>query len=618
MPSILLEIQETVKKYADIMSKIAQVEVEVVDDNLFRVAGTGIFAGHINEDMSSEGYVYRHILRTGNTELIYNPGKEDICQRCPKKNSCREEIEISMPLHLDGEIIGVIGLVGSTKEQKELILLSETMYLELLAQIADFISVKAAEVTEMKKRTVLLDTLDCVINHIERGILILNDDNAVTMANESAKEQLSLQKPEGKPALIEATGDNINHQNEYKLLLNSKEYFIMGHLYDLNDGRRRYAKVLIFERTRDMQERYYELTSTINHLSSVDMIGSSPQTLQMQEEIKKIAKSTSTVLITGESGTGKELVATAIWKASDRRNNRFIAINCGAIPEPLLESELFGYVKGAFTGADPNGRIGKFELADKGVIFLDEIGDMPLYLQVKLLRVLQERKIVRIGSNQVIPIDVRVIAATNKNLKEMMEINKFREDLYYRLNVIPFYILPLRERREDIQELVSFFANRYAKLFGKRLWKISEEAMACLYRYPWYGNVRELENTVEFMINMMEDDGILDLKTLPENVIGRNAEKSRETDNENKIGKETGIAVTEMNVKSLRELEVAEIRKALKIYGSGTEGKRKAAKALGIGLATLYRKLEEKPINSHIDKNNYHNENNSQKENEQN
>lgn len=583
MPSILLEIQETVMKYADIMSKIAQVEVEVVDKNLFRVAGTGLFRQHVNEDMAQEGYVYEHLLRTGSVEIIYNPGKESLCQKCPKKDSCSEEIEISMPIRLGGEIIGVIGLVGSSLEQKERVLSNEKMYLELLEQIADFIAVKAGELTEAKKRAVLLDALDCVINHVEKGILILGGDKVVTMANEPAKRQLSVEMPEGQRAVVTPTGDTFSRQNEFKVLLNDKEYFVMGHLYDLDQDPRRYSKVLIFESTRAMQERFYEITNTVNPLSTFNIIGTSPQTLQMQEEIKKIARSTSTVLITGESGTGKELVATAIWKASDRRENRFIAINCGAIPEPLLESELFGYVKGAFTGADPNGRMGKFELANRGVIFLDEIGDMPLYLQVKLLRVIQERKIIRIGSNQVIPIDVRIIAATNKDLKEMMANNKFREDLYYRLNVIPLKIAPLRERREDIKELVYYFANRYASLFDKNLLKISEETMERLYEYPWYGNIRELENTVEFMINMMEEDGVLDVRTLPANI------SEPQTEPGTVVEKDT---VLQEAVIPLKELECSEILKALRLCGNDTEGKKQAAKKLGIGLATLYRKVE--------------------------
>lgn len=614
MKSILLQIQETVMKYADIMSKIAQVEVEVVDENLFRVAGTGMFREHINEDMSSEGYVYRQVLRTGEVEVIYEPGHEELCQNCPKKDVCREEIEISMPIRLRGTIIGVIGLVGSVKEQKALILSKESMYLELLSQIADFIAVKAGEVTEMKRREVLVNTLDGVISHIEQGILILNGEGLITMANESAKRQLSIPLPEGKSVQIWPTGDNLNHQNEYKMVLEGKEYFLMGHVYDLEKDPSLYSEVLIFDSTRALQERYYEITTAVNPLNTFRLIGSSSQTLHMQEEIKKMAKSVSTVLITGESGTGKELAAQAIWKASDRRDRRFIAINCGAIPEPLLESELFGYVKGAFTGADPNGRMGKFELANKGVIFLDEIGDMPLYLQVKLLRVLQERKIVRIGSNQVIPIDVRVIAATNKNLREMMEANKFREDLYYRLNVIPLHIVPLRQRREDIRDLVYSFAGRYASLFGKRLCKISEEVMDDLNRYPWYGNVRELENTVEFMINMMEEDGLLDVNTLPRNLVEQEAPRSvhGKTDEPNAANLKTADpqavnqevddplamnqegadsqALNRESVRRLSELEEQEIAKALRLYGSDTKGKRKAAHALGIGLATLYRK----------------------------
>lgn len=581
--NILLEIQDTVEAYAGIMAKVARVEVEVVDENLFRIAGTGIFAAHVNEDMSAEGYVYRHVLRTGSMEIIHEPGREVLCRNCPKCNVCREEIEISMPIRLDGKSIGVIGLIGSSREQKERILNEEKMYLELLSQISDFISAKAAEVAELRRRKELLETLDRVISHVEKGILILGKEDVAVTVNTAAERQLSVKIPEGKKVSVTPTGDSLNHQNEYRVKIDNREYLVMGHMYDLDMDPERYSRVLIFESTKAVRERYYEITNTVPPEGVFDMIGTSDQTRHLQEEIRKVAKSTSTVLITGESGTGKEIVASAIWKASDRRHNRFIAINCGAIPEPLLESELFGYVKGAFTGADPNGRMGKFELANKGVIFLDEIGDMPLYLQVKLLRVLQERKIIRIGSNQVIPIDVRIIAATNKDLKEMIEKKQFREDLYYRLNVIPLKIAPLRERKEDIRELVVYFAGRYAGLFGKNLVSITEDTMECLCRYPWYGNVRELENSVEFMINMMEEDGILHFGTLPDNIAGQQ-ETQRLSKNETKQ--------QETQIRCLKDLEEREIQKALQLFGDSTEGKKKAARALGISLATLYRKLD--------------------------
>lgn len=581
VPGILQEIQDTVEAYARIMAKVAQVEVEVVDDRLFRIAGTGIYAGHVNEDMSSEGYVYRHVLHTGSMEIIHAPGKEEICRGCPKQNVCREEIEISMPIRLGEKSIGVIGLIGSSREQKERILSDESMYLELLWQIADFISAKAAEATELRRRKALLETLDRVISHVEKGILIFGKEDRVASANEAARKELSMELSEETRIEVSPTGDSINHQNEYRLRIDGREYLVMGHLYDLDRDPERYSRVLIFESSRAVQERYYEITNTVPPEGAFDMIGSSPQTRHLQEEIRKVAKSTSTVLITGESGTGKEIVASAIWKASDRRDGRFIAINCGAIPEPLLESELFGYVKGAFTGADPNGRMGKFELANKGVIFLDEIGDMPLYLQVKLLRVLQERKIIRIGSNQVIPIDVRIIAATNKDLREMIEKKQFREDLYYRLNVIPLKIAPLRERREDIRDLVLYFAGRYAGRFGKKLSSVTEDALECMCRYPWYGNVRELENSVEFMVNMMEEDGILDRRTLPDHLLKTSGGAPARAE-EARPGE--GIC-------HLKELEEREIEKALKLFGDDTEGKKQAAKALGISLATLYRKL---------------------------
>lgn len=581
--SILLEIQDTVKGYAEIMSRVAQIEVEVVDENLYRIAGTGIYAAHVNEDMSAEGYVYRHVLRTGDLEIIYEPGREELCKSCPRQNICREEIEISMPIRLGEKNIGVIGLIGSSREQKEQILGDESMYLELLEQIAGFISAKAAEVTELKRSKVLLETLRCVISHVDKGILIFGKEETVAAANEAAEQQLSLSLSGKARVSVVPTGDSLNHQNEYRIRIGDREYLVMGHMYDLDRDPEQYSRVLIFESTRAVRERYYEITNTVPPEGTADMIGSSPQTRQLKEEIRKVAKSASTVLITGESGTGKEIVASAIWKASDRKNGRFIALNCGAIPEPLLESELFGYVKGAFTGADPNGRMGKFELANKGVIFLDEIGDMPLYLQVKLLRVLQERKIIRIGSNQVIPVDVRIVAATNKNLKEMIEKKQFREDLFYRLNVIPLKIAPLRERTEDIRDLVLHFAGRYAGLLEKKLVSISEEAMDCLCSYPWYGNVRELENTVEFMVNMMGEDGILDGRTLPDHFFGM--PKDRELPQEKELpGKE---------IVRLKDLEWQEIRKALKLYGEDTEGKKMAAKALGISLATLYRKLEQ-------------------------
>lgn len=232
------------------------------------------------------------------------------------------------------------------------------------------------------------------------------------------------------------------------------------------------------------------------------------------------AFSDANVLITGDSGTGKEIVAHAIHQASSRRDEPFIAINCSAIPKELLPSELFGYVPGAFTGANPKGKKGKFEEAHKGTLFLDEIADLPLESQVQLLRVIQEQEITRIGSNNPIPIDVRIIAATNKNFQNEISRGKFREDLYYRLNVIPIKLPSLNERREDIPLLAEYFIKRCSKKHFKGPFHITKEAMEILQNYNWPGNIRELQNAIEFAVHFTKDS-MIDANDLPENILAK-------------------------------------------------------------------------------------------------
>jgi len=254
------------------------------------------------------------------------------------------------------------------------------------------------------------------------------------------------------------------------------------------------AKSLEFYRLRQehrLLKRQFKQQNAIHNI-----IGSSPKMKELFSMIETIGATQSTVLVTGESGTGKELVAKAIHLNSSRNDLPFVSINCGAFPETLLESELFGYMKGAFTGATINKK-GLFEVADKGTIFLDEIGEMSLSMQVKLLRVLQEKEFRRVGGTEEIPLDVRIIAATNNDLQKLMAEGKFREDLYYRVSVIPLEIPPLRERKEDISCLASHFLKKFNLQMERSILRISEEAMRSLEQYDWPGNVRELENTVE-------------------------------------------------------------------------------------------------------------------------
>jgi two-component system nitrogen regulation response regulator NtrX len=258
------------------------------------------------------------------------------------------------------------------------------------------------------------------------------------------------------------------------------------------------------------------------------IVGESPHLKKVMDAIRRAAPTNATVLITGESGVGKELVARAIHRNSLRSRERFIQVNCAAIPDDLIESELFGHEKGSFTGATEK-QIGKFEQADKGTIFLDEVGDMSLKTQAKVLRVLQEGEVERLGSARTIKVDVRVIAATNKNLEDEIEKGTFREDLYFRLAVIPIYVPPLRERKDDIPLLVRHFADLFARDNNFRPKRVTPAAMDVLQRYRWKGNIRELRNTVERLIIMTPADSI-DLADLPESI--RVDGPSRGPDNE--------------------------------------------------------------------------------------
>ena len=257
----------------------------------------------------------------------------------------------------------------------------------------------------------------------------------------------------------------------------------------------------------------------------VGIAGVSKGLIKVLDTVKKVSKSNSSVLITGESGTGKELIARAIHKNSSRQNGPMVVINCGAIPGELLESELFGHEKGAFTGAHRS-RVGRFEIADQGTIFLDEIGDMSPELQVKLLRAIQERQFERVGGTATIQVDIRVVSATNKDLPRAIEDGLFREDLYYRLNVIPLHILPLRERKEDILSLIDYFqTNLMKRENGYQVKIFCESVQQALLRSDWPGNIRELENLIE-RISVLVDDQTIELHDLPEYITNNSSQNT--------------------------------------------------------------------------------------------
>ena len=335
-----------------------------------------------------------------------------------------------------------------------------------------------------------------------------------------------------------------------------------------------------------MQGRLNNLQGTVNDIFRArytldQLIGSSPKFEKTIALAERASLGNANILLIGESGTGKELLAQGIHNASPRKHGHFVAINCAAIPTVLLESEMFGYAEGAFTGSKKGGKMGLFHMADGGTLFLDEIGDMALELQAKLLRVIQEQKVRRVGELTEKAIDVRIIAATNKDVEKMVEKGRFREDLYYRLNVFQISVPPLRERKPDIMQLASYFAEHYNTNRTSPI-RFSREVQEVFLAYDWPGNIRELKNVIEFACNMMVAGEEVCLQHLPERIREQVVKKEK-----------TSLFIKERLDTSIKKNEKEIITNALKYYGDTIEGKKKTCEVLGISLSTLYRKLKD-------------------------
>ena len=318
------------------------------------------------------------------------------------------------------------------------------------------------------------------------------------------------------------------------------------------------------------------------------VIGHSPQILRLMTQLQQIAPTDSTVLIQGENGTGKDLVARALHQNSRRKSKPFVPLNISALSAGILESELFGHEPGSFTGAVGR-RIGKFEYANGGTLFLDEVGEMPMETQIKLLRVLEDRKISRVGANEQLSVNVRLVAATNADLSAMVEKGTFRKDLYYRLNVVNIHLPPLRERRQDIPLLVEHFLKEMSQAHGKHVETVSKGARQAMMAYDWPGNIRQLRNTIERML-VVDTDGLLDTQDLPDEIAPLGHERDDSTrQNGNRAGADQLVG------RPLEEVEKYYIQQALEL----TAGKREeAADMLGIGERTLYRKIKEFDLTS--------------------
>jgi transcriptional regulator with PAS, ATPase and Fis domain len=440
--------------------------------------------------------------------------------------------------------------------------------------------------------------MKAIVNNPFEGIMAIDSDGVVFFANAFFLEILNCSEQDiiGKKIfeviptckLFETVGQGYSIWGE-TLKINAKEFLVARFPLKI-DGQTVGAMVkTVFPDQTIAKEIVHKLSQPVKMDSYFvqplctcrDIIGETSPMLYVKKLARKASRTSSTLLITGESGTGKEIIAQAIHTRSVRREAPFISVNCGAIPENLLESELFGYVDGAFTGARKGGKPGKFEMANGGTILLDEIGDMPLYMQVKILRVLQERAVWRVGATTPTKLDVRVMASTNTDLKVLVKEKKFRQDLYYRLNVLEINIPPLRERLEDLPMLIQSLIQRINHKIGSDAQGITRESMEILNSYSWPGNVRELENLLEQAVNWSEEP-LIDIRKIPI--------KPWET--------EYGGPMT-ADDKSFRNLvEETEKELIIKALERNNGNKAKAARALNMQRSVLYKKMERMNINN--------------------
>lgn len=385
-------------------------------------------------------------------------------------------------------------------------------FITFIEQIAVMISSKVFECLERLRAQETLGAFRRLIDAMDRGVVAIDGNGLIWHANPSADRILN-HDLKGLALTIETTGDSLYGDEEAWLTIEDHKHHVLCKQISLSSPDNDRLTMIIFHDAHD----YLNTISATPWVSDTQarLIGHSPSMERLRSIIRKIANSHASVLITGESGSGKEVAALAIHQSSPRKAAPFVTINCAAIPEQLLESELFGYVRGAFSGADPKGRMGKFEQANGGSLFLDEIGDMPLHLQAKLLRVLQEKNITRIGSNNIMDINVRIIAATNKNIHAMVENNQFREDLFYRLNVVPLVLPSLRERRSDIAVLAQYFVDDFAESYQRQPQKLPVDVINRLYAWHWPGNIRELRNVIEFIFVMQGETAGINISHLP-------------------------------------------------------------------------------------------------------
>ncbi|MBW6464185.1 MAG: sigma 54-interacting transcriptional regulator [Firmicutes bacterium] len=584
--SELQNIQQVVQEVAEAIASALVMEVEIFDNNLVVVGATGRIRSKIGFKQET-AHVATFVLERGSSCTIDVPGEHFLCAHCKIKKNCFCTSALVCPISRDGKIIGTISLLSFDEEQRRILLSRQGQFLDYMARMGELIAGQAQLNMALTQIASSERHLKTIIDSVSEGIIAVDSNASISYFNKAAERllntrgELLIGKPVQQffpnsplPSIINEqtsiSGKEISYKNEHI------EIRLAYSAYPIILGDKVVGAVKTFNDIKTITKYAGSLASRHEAVTFDDIHGSSPVLKNLIKQAKVVAKGRSTVLLQGESGTGKELFARAIHQDSPFKTGPFQAINCSAIPELLLESELFGYEEGAFTGARKGGKPGKFELADGGTLFLDEIGDMPLFLQAKLLRVLESSNLERVGGTKEYWFNVRLIAATNQDLEMMLNQGKFRYDLYYRLNVIPLYIPSLKERRDDVIFLASHFLEKYCFLLGKQINSLHDDVAEMLLNYNWPGNVRELENVIEYAVNF-EQSVQLTKQSLPKWL----SKKQHHANQPARLKNQTS------------EWEYEVIEKMIEDYGASLEAKKIIADKLGISVTTLYRKLKK-------------------------
>lgn len=577
--SVLMQIQPTIQRFARMLASVLQLEVEIVDENLCRVAGTGAYGKFLGRQLSGNSRLLRHVLETKTEKVVTQSRFDPLCEGCDSKENCREKAFLGTPVILQDRCVGVISLIAVTHEQQEHISDNLREFSDYVRHISTIFVSKLLE--DQGPGDNISKIFATMIDNMDQGVLVVDDESRVQFVNQTALKTLGVVQNNiiGKPIRFRPLTfeSNFTHGHmQHIVSWDDKSELIIGQLHNIQ-GRQ------LFLMAFHQSHTSFSVANAPDEPHIEQLVGECRVMRQLKRLISRIAPSPSSVMVVGESGTGKEVVARAIHKLSGRRNKPFIAINCAAIPEQLLESELFGYVKGAFTGASANGKTGLIQAANTGTLFLDEIGDMPLMLQAKLLRAIEAREILPIGASSPIQVDIRIISATNQNLAQFIAEGKFREDLFYRLNVIPITLPPLRERQEDIELLVHYFLHLHTRRLGSVYPGIAPDVVEILRKHRWPGNLRELSNLMEYLVNVVPSGEVIDSTLLPPNLLNNGTTEQSDVTEVS----EAHLALDDAGGTALEEMEKQMIREALSRHNSKNKLLMNWASALLRSIARL-------------------------------